>query len=120
MMESVDMWDLKSHAIAAYGFEPRSRYIQSNNNRITIEMDKQEREARAAKVYELLLEAHNIVNDIIWEAQEGQADHFDKLSKLEQINLIACRSQIASSFQAVNNWHETLMSNMDRSQSHQA
>lgn len=31
-------------------------------------MDKQEREARAAKVYELLLEAHNIVNDIIWEA----------------------------------------------------
>jgi len=73
-------------------------------------MDKQEREARAARAYELLLEAHNIVNDIVWERQEGQEDHFDKLSKLEQINLIACRSLIASSFQAVNKWQETLKS----------
>lgn len=83
-------------------------------------MDKQEREASATKVYELLLEAHNIVNDIIWEAQEGQADHFDNLSKLEQITLIAIRSHNASSIQAINNWQETLKSIMDRSQSHQA
>lgn len=73
-------------------------------------MDKQEREARATKVYELLLEAHNIVNGIIWEAQEGQADHFDKLSKLEQITLIAIRSHNASSIRAINNWQETLES----------
>lgn len=76
-------------------------------------MNKQERESRAARAYELLLEAHNIVNDIVWERQEGQEDHFDKLSKLEQINLIACRSHIASSFQAVNKWQETLKSIMD-------
>ena len=80
-------------------------------------MNKQERESRAARAYELLLEAHNIVNDIVWERQEGQEDHFDKLSKLEQINLIACRSLITSSFQAVNKWQETLKSIMDRSQS---
>ena len=73
-------------------------------------MNKQEREARAARAYELLLEAHNIVNDIVWERQEGQEDHFDKLSKLEQINLIACRSHIASRFKAVNKWQETLKS----------
>ena len=73
-------------------------------------MNKQERANRAAKVYELLLEAHNIVNEIVWERQEGQEDHFDKLSKLEQINLIGCRSHIASSFQAVNKWQETLES----------
>ncbi len=78
-------------------------------------MDKQERANRAARAYELLLEAHNIVNDIIWEAQEGQADHFDKLSKLEQITLIAIRSHNASSIRAINNWQETLKSIMDRS-----
>lgn len=83
-------------------------------------MDKQEREARAARVYKLLSEAHTLINDIIWEAQEGQADHFDKLSKLEQITLIAIRSHNASSIQAINNWQETLKSIMDRSQSHQA
>lgn len=78
-------------------------------------MDKQEREARAARVYKLLSEAHTLINDIIWEAQEGQADHFDKLSKLEQITLIAIRSHNASSIRAINNWQETLKSIMDRS-----
>lgn len=83
-------------------------------------MDKQEREARAAKVYELLLEAHNIVNDIIWEAQEGQADHFDKLSKLEQIQLISIRAHISSGFQSVNKWQETLQAIMEHTKSNKA
>ena len=73
-------------------------------------MNKQERAERAARAYELLLEAHNIVNDIVWESQEGQEDHFDKLSKLEQIQLISSRAHIASSFQAVSNWQDTLES----------
>lgn len=73
-------------------------------------MNKQERESRAARAYELLLEAHNIVNDIVWERQEGQEDHFDKLSKLEQIQLISIRAHISSGFQLVNKWQETLKS----------
>lgn len=71
-------------------------------------MTKQEREAGANKAYNLLFEASEILNEIIWERQEGQPEHFDKLSKLEQIKLITSRALIISSLQQVDSWKETL------------
>ena len=71
-------------------------------------MTKQEREAGANKAYNLLFEAGEILNEIIWERQEGQPEHFDKLSKLEQIKLITSRALIISSLQQVDSWKETL------------
>ncbi len=71
-------------------------------------MTKQQREAGANKAYNLLFEASEILNEIIWERQEGQPEHFDKLSKLEQIKLITSRALIISSLQQVDSWKETL------------
>ena len=73
-------------------------------------MTKQEREAEANKAYNLLFEACEKLNEIIWERQEGQPEHFDKLSKLEQIKLITSRALIISSLQQVDSWKETLKS----------
>lgn len=71
-------------------------------------MNKQERESKANRAYELLLEANELLNEIIWESQEGQVDHFDKLSKLEQIKLISSRSHITSGLQQISSWQDTL------------
>lgn len=73
-------------------------------------MTKKEREAVASKAYNLLFEASELLNELIWERQEGQPEHFDKLSKLEQIKLITSRALIISSLQQVDSWKETLNS----------
>ena len=71
-------------------------------------MNKEERKDAANKVYCLLLEAHELLNNIIWEHQEGQPEHFDKLSKLEKIKLISSHSHIKSSLQEIDMWQEIL------------
>ena len=73
-------------------------------------MNKEERKEAANKAYNLLFEASEILNEIIWEHQEGQSEHFDNLSKLEQIKLITSRALIISSLQQVDSWKETLKS----------
>jgi len=71
-------------------------------------MNKEERKDAAYKAYHLLLEAHELLNDIIWEHQEGQSEHFDKLSKLEKIKLISSHSHIKSSLQEIDMWQDIL------------
>lgn len=73
-------------------------------------MNKEERKAAANKVYCLLLKAHELLNDIIWERQEGQPEHFDNLSKLEKIKLISSSSHIRSGLQEIDNWQDVLRS----------
>lgn len=48
-------------------------------------------EERNAKILEALKMANKIkymLNNIVWENQEGQEDHFDNLPKAEQVALI--------------------------------
>lgn len=73
-------------------------------------MNKEERKEAANKAYCLLLKAYELLNDIIWERQEGQSEHFDKLSKLEQLKLISSSSLIRSGLQEIDNWQEVLRS----------
>lgn len=53
-------------------------------------MTKEERIKRVDCVAQLLGEANSLLCGIIWERQEGQPDHFDKLQKLEQVMLCSC------------------------------
>lgn len=71
-------------------------------------MNKKERRERANKAYCLLSEANELLNDIIWERQEGQDDHFDKLTKLEQIRLAGCRALISSGLVQISSLQDIL------------
>lgn len=71
-------------------------------------MTRQERENAAIKAYNLLLKAHELMNDIIWERQEGQPEHFDKLAKLEKLKIIATSSHIKSGLQEISYWQDVL------------
>lgn len=57
-------------------------------------MTKEERIKRVDCVAQLLGEAKKLLNDIVWEGQEGQPDHFDKLQKLEQVMLCSCDNSV--------------------------
>lgn len=71
-------------------------------------MNKEERINRVNKVEELLLEAPELINGIIYESEEGQPDHFNKLTKLEQIKIVSCRALLASSFIQIHGLQDTL------------
>lgn len=64
-------------------------------------MKREERITKMNRVYDLLMEADEILNSIVWEKQEGQEDHFDKLSKLEQVKLSGCHCSIKQSKEMV-------------------
>lgn len=53
-------------------------------------MTKEERIEKIKKAKKMAFEIKEIFNNIVWEKQEGQVEHFDKLSKAEQIALIGC------------------------------
>lgn len=57
-------------------------------------MKKEERIKRVNCVAQLLGEARTILNHIVFEDQEGQPDHFDKLQKLEQVMLCSCDNSV--------------------------
>jgi hypothetical protein len=75
-------------------------------------MKKEERIKRVDDALHLIEEAQKLLKDIIWEGQEGQPDHFDKLQKLEQVMLcgshhslrVACMtlSEMANSYKFCN------------------
>ena len=47
-------------------------------------------------IQELINMSEYVMRDIIWEPQENQSDHFDKLLKSEQIALIDIGNKIKS------------------------
>lgn len=53
-------------------------------------MTKKERIEKIKKAQTMASEIKDIFNSIVWENQEGQSEHFDKLSKADQIALIGC------------------------------
>lgn len=50
-------------------------------------MKKEERIKCVDNALQLAVEAQKLLEDVVWEGQEGQPDHFDKLQKLEQVML---------------------------------
>ena len=39
---------------------------------------------------------YDYVKDVVWERQEGQENHFDRLNKAEQVALINILNQVAN------------------------
>lgn len=60
-------------------------------------MTRQEREERVKLALKFLSEADLLIKEIVWESQEGQPDHFDKLPKLEQVWFIGVKTTISHS-----------------------
>ena len=60
-------------------------------------MKREERITKMNRVYDLLIEADEILTSIVWEKQEGQEDHFDELHKLEQVRLSGCYCSVKQS-----------------------
>lgn len=50
-------------------------------------MKKEKRVKRVERALQLVTKAKKLLDDIVWEGQGGQSDHFDKLQKLEQVML---------------------------------
>ena len=60
-------------------------------------MTRQERLERVKTALKLLSEADLLIKEIVWESQEGQPDHFDKLPKLEQVWFLGTKTSISHS-----------------------
>lgn len=73
-------------------------------------MNKKEREYRANKVCQLLEEAAELLNGIVWESQEGQPDYIDKLTRLERIQIISTRALAEDCLIHARGWRDTLSS----------
>lgn len=54
------------------------------------------------KAIKLVTEAEDLLQSIIWEKQEGQSDHFNNLSKLEQIKLSGTHHSLKLSLISLN------------------
>ena len=57
-------------------------------------MEKEKRVKRVEDALRLIEEAQKLIQDIVWEGQEGQADHFDKLQKVEKVMLCGCNHSL--------------------------
>lgn len=51
-------------------------------------MKTEERNAKILEALEMANKIKYMLNNIVWENQEGQEDHFDNLPKAEQVALI--------------------------------
>lgn len=51
---------------------------------------------RLDKDIENVIDICEYVKDVVWERQEGQENHFDKLNKAEQVALINILNQVAN------------------------
>lgn len=61
-------------------------------------MTQKERADRVSKSLQLIVEAEKLLGDIVWKGQEGQSDHFDKLSKLEKVMLCSSHHSVKLAF----------------------
>lgn len=51
---------------------------------------------RLDKDIENVVDICEYVKDVVWERQEGQENHFDRLNKAEQVALINILNQVAN------------------------
>ena len=51
---------------------------------------------RLDKDIENVIDICEYVKEVVWERQEGQENHFDKLNKAEQVALINILNQVAN------------------------
>lgn len=51
---------------------------------------------RLDKDIENVIDICEYVKDVVWERQEGQENHFDRLNKAEQVALINILNQVAN------------------------
>ena len=51
---------------------------------------------RLDKDIENVIDICEYVKDVVWERQEGQENHFDRLNKSEQVALINILNQVAN------------------------
>jgi len=70
-------------------------------------MTKEERESKILKAEQMAEEIRVLLDSIVWEGQEGQEEHFDKLSKSERFTIggifnDACR--LSQSLCQYHNW----------------
>ena len=61
-------------------------------------MKKEERVGRIFRSLHLITQAEELLEGIVWESQEEQSDHFDKLQKTEQIMLCECHHSLKLAF----------------------
>lgn len=64
-------------------------------------MKQIERSNRIFRSLHLLTEAEKLLDDIIWDEEKEQSDHYDKLQKLEQVMLGGCHYMLRSTFEAL-------------------
>ena len=60
--------------------------------------DKEKLEQHIESLYEI---KRYVGDDIVWEGQCGQSDHFDRLNKAEQVALIDIFGKIKASYDAL-------------------
>lgn len=64
-------------------------------------MTKQERESKVRRAGELAREIKKLLNDVVWEPQEGQRDHFDNLTKVEKVALVGLYSDACNTVESI-------------------
>lgn len=70
-------------------------------------MTVEKRKEVIKKAIELVMEAEDLLQTIVWEKEEGQSDHFNNLSKLEQIRLSGTHHSLKLSLTSLNNLNNT-------------
>ena len=53
---------------------------------------------------EILSEMTEKMNNVIWEKQEGQENHFDTWNKAQQVCFVQMRAMVRSAYESVNGY----------------
>lgn len=61
-------------------------------------MKKEERAGYIYRALHLITQAEKLLDNIVWEEQKDQSDHFDNLQKNEQVMLCGCNYVLKSAF----------------------
>lgn len=72
-------------------------------------MTKEERESKVRRAGELAREVKQLLNDIVWESKEDQADHFDNLTKVEKVALIGLYSDACNTSNSIAQYESWFM-----------
>lgn len=72
-------------------------------------MTKEERELKVRKAGVLAREIKQLLNDVVWESQEGQKDHFDNLTKVEKVALVGLYSDACNTVESIAQYESWFM-----------
>lgn len=61
-------------------------------------MKKEERAGYIYRALHLITQAEKLLDNIVWEGDEGKSDNFENLQKNEQLMLCICHNNLKSAF----------------------